>query len=324
MAIATREGLVELRRVQSADEPLLPGSAATTRLHKLSLGSTAPSGHPSADPVTIQHLALSPDHRLLLGLGSDARVRLWRVESGELVAVLKGHQEAIAAGSALRIATTRFSPDSTRIVTAGADHTAIVWEAQTGRQQRVLRHTAPVTSASFSPDGLSIVTTTQDGTVRISDAATGEPRMVLSGHQGPVLDAQFSPDGRSLVTAGNDGTARLWDLQTGAERAQLRPATGSPLTIQRVMFTPDGRYVATLASNGRLYLWAATWETLLELARDRTLRQLTPDECRRYLRMLPDECPQVDLGRDYAPIRSPSTRINSSGSPSASATNATS
>ena len=324
MAIATREGLVELRRVQSADEQLLPGSAATTRLHKLSLGSTAPSGHPSADPVTIQHLALSPDHRLLLGLGSDARVRLWRVESGELVAVLKGHLGAIAAGSAPRIATARFSPDSTRIVTAGTDHTAIVWEAQTGRQQRVLRHTAPVTSASFSPDGLSIVTTTQDGTVRISDAATGEPRMVLSGHQGPVLDAQFSPDGRSLVTAGSDGTARLWNPQTGAEQAQLRPATESPVTIQQVFFNPDGSYVATLASNGRLYLWAASWNTLLKLARDRTLRQLTPDECRRYLRMLPDECPQVDLGRDYAPIRSPSTRINSSGSPSASATNATS
>lgn len=328
MAIATREGQVEIRRVQSADEQPLPGAAATTRLHQLSLGSTAPSGNPSghssADPVTIQHLALSPDNRLLLGLGSDASVRLWRVESGELVATLKGHQGASSTGVASRIATARFSPDSTRIVTTGADHTAMVWEAQTGQRLGVLSHSAPVTSASFSPDGLSIVTTTRDGTVRISDATTGDPRLVLSGHQGPVLDAQFSPDGRSLVTAGSDGTARLWNPQTGAEQAQLRPATESPVAIQRVVFNPDGSYVAALASNGRLYLWAATWETLLKLARDRTLRQLTPDECRRYLRMLPNECPQVDLGSDYLPARSPSTRINSSGSPSESAINATS
>ncbi|MFQ3628355.1 MAG: caspase family protein, partial [Cyanobacteriota bacterium] len=299
MAIATRGGQVEIRRVQSANGQHLPGLAATTRLHLFSVSATAAAGNPSAEPVIIHHLALSPDNRLLLGLGSDDSVRLWRVESGELVATLKGHQGAIPDRIASRIATARFSPDSTRIVTAGADRTAIVWEAETGRRQGVLNHTAPVTSASFSPDGLSIVTTTQDGTVRISDATTGDPRRVLSGHQGPVLDAQFSPDGRSLVTAGSDGTARLWNPQTGAEQAQLRPATESPVTIQRVMFNPDGSYVATLASNGRLYLWAATWETLLNLARDRTLRQLTPDECRRYLRMLPNECPQVDLGSDY-------------------------
>ncbi|QKD83223.1 hypothetical protein HPC62_14385 [Thermoleptolyngbya sichuanensis A183] len=332
MAIATREGQLEIRRVQSADKQPLPGSATTTRLHQLLLSSSSPSGNPSGNPlgnpsgnpVTIQQLAFSPDNRLLLGLGSDDRVRLWRVESGELVAALEGHQGAIPVGIASRIATARFSPDSTRIVTAGADHTAIVWDAQTGRRQGILSHTAPLTSASFSPDGLSLVTTTRDGTVRISDATTGDPRMVLSGHQGPVLDAQFSPDGRSLVTAGSDGTARLWNPHTGTEQAQLRPATESPVTIQRVFFTPDGSYVATLASNGRLYLWAATWDTLLKLARDRTLRQLSPDECRRYLRLASSECPQVDLGSDYAPPRSPSTRINSSGNPSESATNATS
>ncbi|MBF2085635.1 caspase family protein [Thermoleptolyngbya sp. C42_A2020_037] len=316
MAIATREGQVEIRRVQSADKQPLPGSAAATRLHQLSLGSTVSSDNSSSAPVTIQHLALSPNNQLLLGLGNDDRVRLWRVESGEMVAALEGHQGAIA--------TARFSPDSTRIVTAGADRTAIVWDAQTGRRQGILSHTAPLTSASFSPDGLSLVTTTRDGTVRISDATTGDPRMVLSGHQGPVLDAQFSPDGRSLVTAGSDGTARLWNPHTGAEQAQLRPATESPVTIQRVFFTPDGNYVATLASNGRLYLWAATWDVLLKLARDRTFRQLSPDECRRYLRLSSNECPQVDLGSDYAPTRSPSTRINSSGNPSESAINATS
>ncbi|GAB4467854.1 MAG: hypothetical protein OHK0037_24910 [Elainellaceae cyanobacterium] len=315
MAIATPGGQVEIRQVQSAEERSLPEPAATSRLRQFSVSPAGSPGSSSTAPVTIQQLAFSPDNRLLLGLGSDASVRLWRVESGDLLAELKGHRGAIF--------TARFSPDSQRIITAGEDRVAILWDAETGQRQSALSHTSPLTSASFSPDGLSIVTTTRDGTVRISDATTGDPRMVLSGHQGAVLDAQFSPDGRSLVTAGSDGTARLWNTQTGAEQAQLRPATESPVTIQRVFFNPDGSYVATLASNGRLYLWAATWDSLLKLARDRTLRQLTPDECSRYLRLSPDECPQVDLG-DYAPARSPSTRINSSGSPSESAINATS
>ncbi|RMF66864.1 MAG: hypothetical protein D6742_08875, partial [Cyanobacteria bacterium J069] len=318
MAIATPEGQVEIRRVQSADAPLRPEPDATSRLHRFAVGSGSPDPSAKApqSTVVIQQLAFSPDHRLLLGVGSDHKVRLWNVESGSLVAELKGHQGAIASA--------RFSLDSQRIVTAGEDRTTILWDAKSGRRQIALTHTAPLTSASFSPDGQSIVTTTRDGKVRISDALTGDPRIVLSGHQGAVLDAQFSPDGRSLATAGSDGTARLWNAQTGTEQAQLRPSGDPSVAIQRVLFSPDGQYVATLGSNGRLYLWAAKWETLLKLARDRTLRQLTPDECSRYLRMNSDSCPQVDLGGDYGPARSPSTLINSSGSPSASATKATS
>ena len=152
-----------------------------------------------------------------------------------------------------------------------------------------------MTSASFSTSGQWVVTTTEDGSVRIVDAATGNPYLVLGGHRGAVMDAQFSPDGRSLVTAGTDGSARLWDTQTGTEQALLRPNTLEPMALQRVFFSPDGQYVATLATDGQVHLWAATWEMLLKLARDRSLRQLTPDECGRYLRLEPYACPRLTL-----------------------------
>jgi hypothetical protein len=45
-----------------------------------------------------------------------------------------------------------------------------------------------------------------------------------------------------------------------------------------------------------VHLWAATWEMLLKLARDRSLRQLSQDECDRYLRLAPEECPALVLG----------------------------
>jgi len=121
--------------------------------------------------------------------------------------------------------------------------------------------------------------------------------VILAGHRGAVLDGSFSPDGQWLVTASADGTARLWDANTGVERATLRPvrATAAQEVIKQVAFSPDGQQIATLGSTGIVHLWAANWEGLLELARDRSPRQLTSEECLRYLRLTPSACPSLVL-----------------------------
>ncbi|MBD2021932.1 hypothetical protein H6F43_17260, partial [Leptolyngbya sp. FACHB-36] len=46
--------------------------------------------------------------------------------------------------------------------------------------------------------------------------------------------------------------------------------------------------------SGRVQLWAATWDGLLAIARDRSLRSLEPDECLRYLGLTPNACPMPD------------------------------
>ena len=105
-----------------------------------------------------------------------------------------------------------FSPDGSRVVTAGSDRTAQVWDARTGLLLLTLRgHTGPVGSASFSPDGMRVVTGGGDGTARVWDAATGAENLTLKWYPGWVDSATFSPDGRRVLTAGGDGAARIWD-----------------------------------------------------------------------------------------------------------------
>ena len=61
-----------------------------------------------------------------------------------------------------------FSPDENRVVTASADDTARVWDANTGSQVAMLKgHEADVFSVAFSPDGSRVVTASEDGTARI-------------------------------------------------------------------------------------------------------------------------------------------------------------
>jgi WD40 repeat protein len=213
---------------------------------------------------------------------------VWAIASGRLIQRLQGHEDTIEQA--------QFSADSQRVVSASRDRTARIWQVASGQLLSTFYHRDVISSAHFSPDGRLVAIASWDGTARILDAATGTSRVILAGHRGAVLDAEFSPDASTLVTASADGTVRLWNATTGTEQALLRPTESGATQeqIQRAFFSPDGRYVASLNKRGQLHLWAATWEELLSLARDRSLRQLKPEECLRYLRLSPNACPSLD------------------------------
>lgn len=285
MATATVDGAVELWQTQS-DQSL-------QRLRRVgnNVSSTTMAGFSSQADSTrleaIHQLGFSPDGRTLLGVG-DRIIYLWDVASGKLLQKLQGHEATIEQA--------HFSADSQRVVSASRDHTTRLWQVGSGQLTTTIDHRDVVSSAHFSPDGQLVAIASWDGTARILDATTGASRVIMTGHRGAVLDAEFSPDASKLVTASADGTIRLWDTQTGTEQALLRPAEldSTPDQIQQAFFSPDGRYVGSLSKSGDVHLWAATWEELLRLAHDRTLRQLKPEECLRYLGLSPNACPSLE------------------------------
>ncbi|MDX2243363.1 MAG: caspase family protein [Leptolyngbyaceae cyanobacterium bins.302] len=280
IAIATSAGLVEVWQMQ-ANQP----SKRLVRLQESSVPATSPSATP-AIPVPIHYLAFSPDSQQLLGVGVDKTIRLWKLDSGELQHQLTGHEALIEQA--------HFSPDGRKIMSASWDRTARIWDAESGQLLQTLTQQDVVTSAHFSPNSQRVLLTSLDSTARVVDVATGALQVILAGHRGGVLDGNFSPDGKLIVTASTDGSARLWDAHTGVERAILRvnQSGKAPDVFKRAFFSPNGQHVATLSSNGALHLWVATWTGLLDVARARSLRQLNPDECLRYLRLAPNTCPR--------------------------------
>jgi WD40 repeat protein len=155
---------------------------------------TATVGNP------VSTVTFSPDGRQIVGGGEQ--VQVWDAGTGELLTTLPGygagHRSAPAVspdgkllvmpGYPVRVydlmaetelytittgaATVCFSPDGSRIATAGFD-VAGVWDTQTGDLIFLAGHPGGADSAAFSPDGSLLVTGGPDGRFRVWDAETG-------------------------------------------------------------------------------------------------------------------------------------------------------
>jgi hypothetical protein len=190
---------------------------------------------------------------------SRDRARIWDVESGREVAVLKHPRPVLSAA---------LSGDGKQVVTASFPTTAHIWDVDTGKEIAVLYHPNTVDSAAFSADGKQVVTASSktaiiwrasSKTARVWDRP-GEDIAVLKGHTESVLSAAFSADGKRVVTASNDKTARIWDAESGKETAVLKGHTGP---VQYAAFSTDGTRVVTTSEDGTARIWDVTWATLV-------------------------------------------------------------
>ena len=151
----------------------------------------------------------SPERATLLALEAlENYPYTWQAERALSQAVLSNRLRHTLPHYGL-VTTAWWSADGTRILTAGFDGMAKVWDANTGEERLALRgHEREVESAVWSPSEDRIVTTSRDGTAKVWDAMTGEELLTFDGHSGELGPAEWSSDGTLVATASSDGTAR--------------------------------------------------------------------------------------------------------------------
>jgi len=181
------------------------------------------------------------------------------------------------------VMSVAFSPDGTRLLSAGCDQTARLWDAATGAEIRVLRdHHAPLAVGAFSRDGRLIGTAgghpcithpTQgddnDTDVRIWEAASTTPPRRLAGALTLLVGATFSADGTEFAAGGTSGEVLVWTLSTGLMRVLGPQSATAVATIQSMEFSPNGRQLATAGLDGSVVIWRpGTGERLATLRHD--------------------------------------------------------
>jgi WD40 repeat protein/serine/threonine protein kinase len=154
-----------------------------------------------------------------------------------------------------------FGPSGTQVITCSQDHTARVWDAESGQPLTPpLEHRAVVHHGDISKDGL-IVTAAGDHAA-LWDLATGEMISPPLAHHDWVIHASFRPDGRRIATAGCDGAVRLWDL-SGPERSPRQWQELAQLLCGHRIDAAQG--VAPLAPTELAILWKKTFRRETEL-----------------------------------------------------------
>lgn len=142
--------------------------------------------------------------------------------------------------------SAKFSPDGSRIVTAGSDG-AIVWDAATGDRRVTADIDDMSRAAAFSFDGERLAIGANDGRLRLVTAASGASIDSVEAHDDWVMSVEFSRNGRRLVTASRDQTVALWNV---GESLQKTLVLDHGVAVYHASFNREGSQLTTAAADG--------------------------------------------------------------------------
>jgi len=197
----------------------------------------------------IYALALSSDGRWLAVGGSLGpvehdrppeqmsrhKIRLYDFATGGLVALLLGHKDVVRGLS--------FSPDSSKLISAGYDNRAIIWDMETHAVTRRL---------SFVPDNARLTSIDYGNDAGRANLESSTMIQRLEGeHTDRVSAAAFSHDGQHAVTASWDGSVRLWQVDTGKSLAVMEHDSA----VRALAVSPVDSTIAAGSVDGKVRLW---------------------------------------------------------------------
>ncbi len=105
-------------------------------------------------------VAFSPDGKILASGSDDNTIKLWEVNTGQLICTLVGHSWSVVA--------VTFSTDGEILISGSRDKTVKLWSVSTKKEIATLSgHVDSVSAVGVSPDAQQIVSGSRDKTIKL-------------------------------------------------------------------------------------------------------------------------------------------------------------
>jgi F-box and WD-40 domain protein CDC4 len=215
--------------------------------------------------------AMAPYGDTLVSGGCDRDVRVWDLNTGQAVHMLRGHTSTVRC---LKIAPARGPGQSDLAISGSRDTTLRIWDITKGTCRHVLvGHQASVRCLDIHGD--LVVSGSYDTTARIWSISEGRCLRTLQGHFSQIYAVAF--DGRRVATGSLDTSVRVWDPQTGRCLAQLQGHTSLVGQLQL-----RGDTLVTGGSDGSVRVWSLQTHSAIHrlAAHDNSVTSLQFDDVR--------------------------------------------
>lgn len=172
-----------------------------------------------------------------------------------------------ASGSALAYWTTPAAVLDVTLLPAGEqvlmglkDHSAILFDAESGEHIHTLLHQGVVGSVAVNGSGTRALTGSDDETAVFWDLTTGA-RLQRFQHNNPVRVVALSASGNTAFSAAQHQRLVIWDTTTGTALHTLK-ARNTGVTSAR--FSDDEQRLLLGYVNRRIELWSVQQGTLID------------------------------------------------------------
>ena len=188
-------------------------------------------------------IATHPEKMLAASASWDETVRLWNLQTGELLQTLTAHTDNVDA--------VVFHPIANRLYSGGADNRIHIWDTDSGERLDTWPEANNILEMVVSGDGRWLMIATPDS-VRVRDALSGAVRFQADDSQyfgagASVTRIALAPDDRQLLIGFDNGRVLEWilpptdSLDANSIKAPLPFVMYPGQPIRAMAFSPAGK-----------------------------------------------------------------------------------